>query len=222
MTPFDYADGPRLIPVDRQAEEDLAGLAVVDGGVAVRLVDEMMATDFHDRRCWQIIEAAAATPPLTDGDKEWADAQRLGHGLVVHGCAARADAIANSTGIQWSWLAQLVERRSAENMDRLAERVVVTAQRRRVNQDLVDQLEVNDVDVRWLTDVDAIVDDARTAIVAVADAIGRFLYGDGTEAAVGDTVFSLGQMFAVDEDALREAFTRDARRQEDDDGDNVR
>jgi len=218
IPPLAYVDGPRLIPVDVTAEESLAGLAVVDAGVAVRLVDEMMATDFHDHRCWQVIEAAAETPPMTDGDKEWADAQRLGHGLVVHGCAARADAVAHSTGIQWSWLAQLVNGRSAENWGRLAERVVVAAEKRQTNWGLVVQLQANDVDTRWLTDVDAIADDARAAIVTVAEAVGRFLYGDGTEADVADTVFRLGQMFAVDEETLRGAFTRHAQ-QEDDDGD---
>lgn len=213
--PFTYADAARLVPVDVQAEESLAGWAIVDAGIADRVIDEFNDDDFHDRRCWQVIEAAAATPALGDGDKEWADAQRLGHGLVSHGCAARADTIANGTGIEWAWLAQLVERRSAEDWHRLVQRVVAASDRRLVNRELVAQLERNNVDVRWLTDLDAIVGDAQAAVLAVAQAVGLYLFHGGAEAEVADTCFRLGRLFAVDDAALHDAFMQRARGQED-------
>jgi hypothetical protein len=214
MTLSTYADGARLIPTAPEAEESLAGWAVASFEWADRFVDDLTAEDFHDPRCWQVIHAAHNVPEaLVDGDKEWADAARLGHGLVAHGCAARADAIIAATGLQWGWLCRLVDGRRPEvepDMEAVVEVGVVRA----ANRILLDQLEANNVDVRWLTDCDAIADEARAAVLAVAEAVGRQMFEGGSEAEVADSCFRLGRLFAVDDAVLRDAFMRHATGQE--------
>lgn len=206
IPPYQYIDSARLIPVDRHAEEALAAEAIVDAAVAVRLVDELMAEDFHDARCWRVITHAAEMPPLVDGDTEWEAAETLGHGVVAHGCAARTDAIAGTTGLAWSWLAQLVEHRSAVSIDRLTQRVAEVADMRRANRDHVQALRDAEVDVRWLTDLDAIITDARYHVLYVAQAVGAALHGDGTDADVALAIGKLGVLFGVPTSELTSAL----------------
>jgi hypothetical protein len=197
IPPTQHLDGARLVPVDPHAEESLAALAVTDAGIAVRLVDELMPVDFHDPRCWTVIEAGAQTPPMVDGDTDWEEAETLGHGLVVHGCAARALAIADATGLEWSWLAEIVGNRSSVSTNRLMERVVEVGTTRQENAAHIEALREADVDVRWITECDVIVAEARYAVLYVAETVHAALHGNGSDADVAHAFGKLGSHFGM-------------------------
>lgn len=208
MTPgqWEWIDGVRLIPVDRTAEESLAGAAIVDGAVA-RLVHKRLSVDlFHDPRCWQVIEAAAAVDlDVNDDGIDWS-APDADVALLAHQCARRGTAIAGATDIQIAWLRQLVIYRSAEKPHLLMARVVEVADARRCNRQLVDRLDGLGVDTRWLTEADAIATDMRHRITELAATFGAWLAGKATDADMTEGLFRMGRLFGMDDAVIGETI----------------
>jgi hypothetical protein len=199
MMPYTFMDESRLIPVDVDAEESLAGLAIVSGEQAGRLLTAVTPLDFHDGRCWQVIEAAGAVAPeVADGYEEWAEATEMGdHAMVVFGCAARVAAIATATVIEASWLRYLVTVRSVQPVATLLRRLAEAKEARRRNADLLVDLDRNGVDTAALTEADARRQEIRNVIEEAARALGRLLAGHADVELI-DALIQLGRVVGVD------------------------
>ena len=208
MSPrWDYHDAAHLIPVDRQAERTVAGLAVVSGTQA-RLVAALTTPDsFHDRALYEIVLVAAEILNDGDGPGEWADVAEHGdHRLVVHGAQARATAIASTPGIELSYVTQLVVERGAMVFDdALAGRLEDVALTRAEIAGLVERLAGLGVDVGWLTELDARLAAIAGALLAAATGLGALINGDGPEADVIDALLDAGRYVGVGRDEIAQA-----------------
>ena len=213
IPPWSWADTARLIPIDRRAEESLTGQAIVSGPDARELLTKLSSVDFADTRCWDVISAASMIPgEVTDGDDEWNDALNDGDFmLVVHGAARRVNIINRSTGIETSWLRQLVTGRSAAPIGTFVDRLIEVGTARRRIARLLDQLDDLSVDVALLAEADARRVNRRHAFTAAAEAFGHHLYGSGTDADVVLALIELGLLLGVDGDQTSAAITAAAQ-----------
>lgn len=197
---WSYVDGARLIPVDVGAERAVAGNAVASAFDAGRYRKLLAPDDFHDGTLWEIVEVAAGLDPaITDTTAHWLDARQRGdHVLVVNGCAARAGNIADATGIDITFLRDLVMQRW-DSGELLIRRLVDVAAVRAANRDALGQLATDGVEVRLLTDIDSELAQAWDAILRCAEALGGLLAGTGSEVDVIDALVAI---------AARVGFTR--------------
>lgn len=194
---YTFIDTPRLIPVDVVAEESLAGAAIVSDDDAHHIATVVGPNEFHDPRCWAIIAAASDLPGhLNDDGLDWCDWDS-DLAMLTHGCARRTQAIAEATGIEISWLRQLVERRSGEQTERLVDRLFHAHEKRRLNQAHLDALIDNGVDVRMLTNFDAWMDATRTHVLQATHAVRDAVFGDASDDVMADALGRLGALFGI-------------------------
>lgn len=195
---YTYIDTPRLIPVDVVAEESLAGKAIVAGTDARDIADLVGPDQFHDPRCWQVIRAAASPliDDLTDEGIEW-DESDADLAMLVHGCARRAEAIAEATGIELSWLRQLVIHRSPLQTDRLVDRLIDVVVKRRDNRFHLDMLIENGVDVAMLTNYDAWVHAGRMVFLQATYAVREAMFGGASDDVMAAALGRLGALFGI-------------------------
>lgn len=196
MTTFTYIDTPRLIPVDVVAEESLAGKAIVSD-VDAHGIDQLVTGDvFHDDRCWQVIVAACSLDPtLNDDGITWDEDVDLA--MLLHGCARRTEAIAQATGIEVSWLRQLVTERSPLQVDRLIDRLFHVDEKRRLIRAHLDALIDCGVDVRMLTNFDAWMDLTVDTVLQATYAVRDAMFGGASDDVMAAALGRLGALFGI-------------------------
>lgn len=205
---WSYHDAAHLIPVDAEAERDTAGIAIVSGEQAEAIIEMTGPDSFHDPVLYEIVVCAAQLPGyIVDGDEQWAAAREAGdHRLVVHEAQARAEAIAEATGIELAYLTKLVVERGAVRFtDDLRDRLDEASVARIHNRWYVDQLAQHGVDVAWLTELDARLNEIAMGLLQAATGVGALLSGHGSEADVIDALLDAGLYVGVGRDEIAEA-----------------
>lgn len=208
MSTFTFIDTPRLIPVDVVAEESLAGKAIVAGTDARDIVSLVGPDQFHDPRCWHIIEAAAGPlmDDVTDDGIDWADPD-ADVAMLAQGCAQRVVAIGIATGIELSWLRHLITHRSGEQVERLVDRLFDVDEKRQLIRAHLDALIDCGVDVRMLTNFDAWMDASRRYVLQAGRAVGDAFFRGGSDADMAAALRDVGALFGLSEADIIDAVT---------------
>lgn len=214
MIGWTHVDGNRLIPLDAAAEMALAGAAIVDRQKALVIEKAVGPADFYDHRIYDVIVVATWVADINDADLQldWLEEDTR---LAVHGCVGRAEAIAEMTDVELSWLVQLVTAQSGTPVESLVRRVIEVADARRCIAQLVDRLDGLDVDVTALVEADARRAAVAEAVIATAAAFGRLLGENGTDADVIDALIELGDHAGLDAGQVGETIAHATREDED-------